>query len=111
MKRSDFFKNLIGVIPKRLGNVYANAYHKRYDRRTPLFMRPIKSQKITFESYLVAIISNVYRNAVHYEVCRDYEGWLHNSYDAYLLNLNKIHRYDVLDSFLGKNELIHFYNG
>lgn len=81
MKRSEFFKNLIGIVPKRLGNVYAKGYRKRYDRRNLLFMRPIKSQKIAFESYLVAIVSNVYRNPVHHEIGRDYEGCFHNFYD------------------------------
>jgi len=75
-----------------------------------LFHKPFKRIHVDSDDYITSIIHYIHHNPIHHGLVKNYQDWIHSSYNEILNNVKtKINRDFVLQWFGSKDELIKFH--
>jgi len=76
-------KEELSKVFKRIGSSYVYWYNWKYRRSGHLFQDRYKSEPVSDDEYLLAVIRYIHRNPLKAGICKELGDYAHSSYNAY----------------------------
>ena len=92
-------------------NAYTQAINKRYNRTGSLFETTFERKLVSSERYFQQLIFYIHNNPVHHGFVKQMSLYPWSSYETIISDKpTKLRRYEVLELFGGKENLVYYHN-